>query len=133
MQTVCEGPRGSGSWEDRHPSHLQALGGVAQAESERESGDGGGVLATEKKLSALGPSVVRGTVAEPAVGVGIRRPSCVLRSDDGVKGDDSRRTEFICVGTKTCKNHPITNCWNVRTEEAGRPLPIMLRTQQRRP
>lgn len=42
MQTVCEGPRGSGSWEDCHPSHLQALGGVAQAESERESGDGGG-------------------------------------------------------------------------------------------
>lgn len=52
MQTVCEGPRGSGSWEDCHPSHLQALGGVAQAESERESGDGG-VSWPQRRNSAL--------------------------------------------------------------------------------
>lgn len=82
---------------------LRVGAAVAQIESENE----GVSWPQRRNSSTLGPSVVPGTVAEPAVGGRIHRLSCVLRSDDGsgFKRDDLRRTEFICVGMKTCKNH----------------------------
>lgn len=89
-------PRGSGSWEDPPPQVIY-----------RSSTEGLGWGGTNRKGERIQRGEGPGTVAEPAVGVRIHRLSCVLRSNDGsgFKRDDLRRTEFICVGMKTCQNH----------------------------
>lgn len=87
------------SW-DNDPSHPQerhlGLGGP-NGKEER----GRGSWLQEETAAMLG------TVAEPAVGVGTQRGSCVLRSDGefGFKHHDFKRTEFLYVGMKTFKSH----------------------------
>lgn len=58
-------------------------------------------------MALWGLSVMPGTTAEPTVGVGILRRSCVLWSDDefGFKRDDFERMEFNYVGMKAFEYH----------------------------